>query len=84
MSTLTLARHGESLWNLENRFTGWIDIDLSSRGTDEARDLGEKRCSRCLWWQDERSVLTLGRSECHAAYVISLVPTTGISRKQYL
>jgi 2,3-bisphosphoglycerate-dependent phosphoglycerate mutase len=36
MHTLTLLRHGESLWNQEGRFTGWTDVDLSARGIDEA------------------------------------------------
>ncbi len=38
MYTLVLLRHGESTWNLENRFTGWIDVDLSTRGEQEAAD----------------------------------------------
>ena len=37
MHTLVLLRHGESEWNLENRFTGWTDVDLSPRGVEEAR-----------------------------------------------
>jgi 2,3-bisphosphoglycerate-dependent phosphoglycerate mutase len=37
MSTLVLLRHGESTWNKENRFTGWVDVDLSPKGEDEAR-----------------------------------------------
>jgi 2,3-bisphosphoglycerate-dependent phosphoglycerate mutase len=36
MSTLVLLRHGESQWNLENRFTGWTDVDLSDTGRDQA------------------------------------------------
>lgn len=36
MLKLVLLRHGESLWNLENKFTGWTDIDLSERGIEEA------------------------------------------------
>lgn len=36
-STLVLLRHGQSVWNLENLFTGWIDVDLSQQGLDEAR-----------------------------------------------
>lgn len=40
MHTLVLLRHGESQWNLENRFTGWVDVDLSPRGVDEARAAG--------------------------------------------
>ena len=41
MSKLILTRHGQSLWNAENRFTGWVDIDLSDKGRDEARKSGE-------------------------------------------
>lgn len=40
MKTLVLLRHGESLWNQENRFTGWTDVDLSDRGKTEALDGG--------------------------------------------
>ena len=36
MPTLTLLRHGQSQWNLENRFTGWVDVDLSEKGVAEA------------------------------------------------
>ena len=41
MSKLVLMRHGESQWNLENRFTGWTDIDLTEAGRDQARRAGE-------------------------------------------
>jgi 2,3-bisphosphoglycerate-dependent phosphoglycerate mutase len=40
MGKLVLVRHGESQWNLENRFTGWVDVDLSTKGVDEARRAG--------------------------------------------
>jgi 2,3-bisphosphoglycerate-dependent phosphoglycerate mutase len=40
MHKLVLLRHGESTWNLENRFTGWTDVDLSPRGLEEARQAG--------------------------------------------
>jgi 2,3-bisphosphoglycerate-dependent phosphoglycerate mutase len=42
MSQLVLLRHGQSQWNLENRFTGWIDVPLSPKGEEEARKAGEK------------------------------------------
>ena len=42
MGTLVLLRHGESQWNLENRFTGWVDVPLSPKGEEEARQAGEK------------------------------------------
>ena len=38
---LVLIRHGESTWNMENRFTGWTDVDLSPRGVEEARTAGQ-------------------------------------------
>lgn len=41
VTKLVLIRHGESLWNSENRFTGWTDVDLSDKGIDEARAAGE-------------------------------------------
>ena len=41
MSQLVLVRHGESQWNLENRFTGWVDIPLSPKGEQEAREAGK-------------------------------------------
>jgi 2,3-bisphosphoglycerate-dependent phosphoglycerate mutase len=40
MPTLVLLRHGESTWNMENRFTGWTDVDLSEKGIREAHDAG--------------------------------------------
>ncbi len=42
MANLILVRHGESQWNLENRFTGWVDVPLSPKGEQEARAAGEK------------------------------------------
>jgi 2,3-bisphosphoglycerate-dependent phosphoglycerate mutase len=41
MPTLALLRHGQSQWNLENRFTGWVDVDLSPAGEAEAARAGE-------------------------------------------
>lgn len=41
-STLILLRHGQSTWNLENRFTGWVDVDLSDTGVKEATRAGER------------------------------------------
>lgn len=47
-STLVLLRHGESTWNLENRFTGWKDVDLTEKGAAEAKQAGELMASEGL------------------------------------
>ncbi|MEE9420651.1 MAG: 2,3-bisphosphoglycerate-dependent phosphoglycerate mutase, partial [Desulfatiglandaceae bacterium] len=41
MHKIVLLRHGESIWNKENRFTGWTDVDLSEKGVKEAREAGQ-------------------------------------------
>ena len=40
MYTIVLMRHGESIWNLQNRFTGWVDVDLTEKGMEEAKQAG--------------------------------------------
>ena len=42
MPTLVLVRHGQSVWNAENRFTGWTDVDLSEKGVMEAETAGDE------------------------------------------
>ena len=42
MIKLVLVRHGESIWNKENKFTGWTDVDLSEKGIEEAKNAGKK------------------------------------------
>lgn len=49
---LVLVRHGESAWNLENRFSGWYDADLSPAGREEAQRGGE--ALRGEWREDGR------------------------------
>jgi len=41
MIKLVLVRHGQSMWNLENKFTGWTDVELSDQGVNEARNAGK-------------------------------------------
>jgi 2,3-bisphosphoglycerate-dependent phosphoglycerate mutase len=48
MPTLVLIRHGQSAWNLENRFTGWWDVNLTDQGIEEARTAGELMAARGL------------------------------------
>ena len=48
MPRLILVRHGQSQWNLENRFTGWWDVDLTPRGEDEARSAGQLLAEKAM------------------------------------
>ena len=48
MPTLVLIRHGQSAWNLENRFTGWWDVDVTEKGAEEARAAGRLMAAKGL------------------------------------
>lgn len=41
MYKIVFMRHGESTWNLDNRFTGWTDVDLTAKGINEAKAAGQ-------------------------------------------
>jgi 2,3-bisphosphoglycerate-dependent phosphoglycerate mutase len=59
MYTIVLLRHGESTWNLENRFTGWTDVDLSEQGVAEAHRAGHLlKAEGCVFDVAFTSVLT--------------------------
>ena len=66
MPTLVLIRHGQSTWNLENRFTGWWDVDLTDLGRAEAKAAGEAMAAagldfdRCFTSVQTRAIRTLG------------------------
>ena len=65
MPTLVLVRHGQSAWNLENRFTGWWDVDLTAKGVEEARIAGELMAAKgfdfdlCFTSVQTRAIKTL-------------------------
>ena len=40
MGKLVIVRHGQSTWNKENKFTGWVDVDLAEKGIEEAKEAG--------------------------------------------
>ena len=42
MAQLVIFRHGQSVWNLENKFTGWVDVELTEKGVEEAKNAGLK------------------------------------------
>lgn len=50
MPRLALIRHGQSIWNAQNRFTGWVDVPLSSTGEEEARRAGERLAGEGDGW----------------------------------
>ena len=68
MPTLVLVRHGQSAWNLENRFTGWWDVDLTDKGVEEARLAGELMAAKgldfdlCFTSLQTRAIKTLNLS----------------------
>jgi 2,3-bisphosphoglycerate-dependent phosphoglycerate mutase len=65
MPTLVLIRHGQSTWNLENRFTGWWDVDLTDKGREEALQAGELMAAKgfdfdlCFTSLQTRAIKTL-------------------------
>jgi 2,3-bisphosphoglycerate-dependent phosphoglycerate mutase len=65
MPTLVLIRHGQSAWNLENRFTGWWDVDLTAKGVEEAKAAGELMAAKgfdfdlCFTSLQARAIKTL-------------------------
>lgn len=68
MSKLVLIRHGQSEWNLENKFTGWIDVDLSEKGVEEAKNAGKLIKEHGLQFdQAYTSVLTRAIKTLHYA-----------------
>jgi 2,3-bisphosphoglycerate-dependent phosphoglycerate mutase len=75
MARLILLRHGESQWNLENRFTGWVDVPLSPRGTQEAKDAGVKLKGFTF---DRAFTSVLSRANETLRLVLEAVGQTGI------
>jgi 2,3-bisphosphoglycerate-dependent phosphoglycerate mutase len=75
MARLVLLRHGESQWNLENRFTGWVDVPLSPRGIQEAKDAGEKLRSFTF---DRAFTSVLARANETLRLVLEIIGQTGI------
>lgn len=75
MAQLILLRHGESQWNLENRFTGWVDVPLSPRGTQEAKDAGVKLNGFTF---DRAFTSVLSRANETLRLVLEAVGQTGI------
>ena len=75
MADLILLRHGQSQWNLENRFTGWVDVPLSPKGEEEARAAGEKLRGRRI---DEIFTSVLKRAEDTAKLALATAGIDGV------
>lgn len=75
MTNLILIRHGESQWNLENRFTGWVDVPLSPKGEQEAKAAGELLKSYTF---DKAFTSKLQRANNTLAFILQASNQTGI------
>jgi 2,3-bisphosphoglycerate-dependent phosphoglycerate mutase len=75
MSQLVIIRHGQSQWNLENRFTGWVDVPLSAQGIEEAKAAGEKLKA---YQFDEAYTSDLQRAQHTLQYILEGVGQTSI------
>ena len=76
---LILVRHGQSIWNLENLFTGWTDVDLSAQGVQEAQraglDIAEASCGVGTVWHRQRQEIMIGDSMAQVNWPIAMTLT---------
>jgi 2,3-bisphosphoglycerate-dependent phosphoglycerate mutase len=77
MAALVLVRHGESQWNLENRFTGWVDVPLSEKGVHEAKKAGEKIKKAGLRF-DKAYTSNLQRAQKTLGYILEVLGQTDL------
>lgn len=75
MAQLIIVRHGQSQWNLENRFTGWVDVPLSEKGVAEAKAAGQKLKDFRF---DEAFTSDLQRAQHTLAYILEASEQTNI------
>ncbi|MCC7432263.1 2,3-bisphosphoglycerate-dependent phosphoglycerate mutase [Candidatus Peregrinibacteria bacterium] len=84
---LILVRHGQSQWNLENRFTGWVDVDLSEQGKTEASTAGnllKKYPCDILWTSDlKRAHQTLELILKETEWKAPIVKTQALNERHY-
>lgn len=83
MIRLVLVRHGQSVWNLENRFTGWTDVQLSSKGVLEAKEAGEI-LKRNDFHFDLAYTSVLRRAEDTLSLILKQMGEKAIVKKSYL
>lgn len=80
-TTLVLLRHGESEWNKANLFTGWVDVDLTDRGRDQAMQAGRDMMSAGLFpdvlhTSLQRRAIRTAELACRNAAIVASGPTT--------
>lgn len=81
MIKLVIVRHGESLWNLENKFTGWTDVALSEKGIKEAHDAGKLLKSKKYKF-DVAYTSLLKRAKDTLAYILEELNENNIEIKE--
>ena len=81
MAHLVLLRHGQSQWNLENRFTGWVDVPLTDLGETEARRAGEKIKTAGLYF-DRTFTSVLQRAIRTLELVLDVLGQTGLPNER--
>lgn len=89
MAILCLIRHGESLWNEENRFTGWVDVPLTDKGRKQAQDAAELIKSKGIKFdvaytsQLSRAIETLDIIEDYLGYNIPIIKDFHLNERNY-
>ena len=81
MIKLVIVRHGQSIWNLENKFTGWTDIDLSENGIKEAKEAGKILKSKNYKF-DIAYTSILKRAQDTLKYILEELDETNIEIKK--
>ncbi len=77
MSILVLIRHGQSQWNLENRFTGWVDVPLSPKGIEEAKRAGERIKKEAIHF-DQAYTSALQRAQVTLSLILEVLGQTSL------
>ena len=81
MIKLVIVRHGQSIWNLENKFTGWTDVDLSENGIKEAKEAGKILKSKNYKFDIAYTSL-LKRAQDTLKYILEELDETNIEIKE--
>ena len=82
MIKLVLVRHGESVWNKENKFTGWTDVELSSKGVEEARNAGLLLKNNNYYF-DIAYTSYLKRAQDTLSYILDVINETPLIYKSW-